>query len=577
MNVPVNTSLIKQLQWLQANAESNGEYTIVVTSDENIEAQTLSFPDKSNITVRLTGEGEKIISLKGKGSLFTVESAVTLILGNGVTLQGCDENDKSLINIKSGGNFTMIGGKISGNIAFSSGAGVRVSSGGNFMMTDGEISGNKAAIEDPLFLSNGGGISNFGNFTMTGGKISGNIAFGSGGGVHVAEGNFTMSGGEISGNTAAKGEGGGVNHDRGGNFTMSGGEISGNTAQTMAGGVSIFGGSHFIMSYGKIINNTTKGNGGGVLVGETCTFEVSDCQISGNTANEGSGGGVFVNPDGNFKMKGGEISSNTTKGSGGGVAIIGNFIMENGVISGNNSYVTGGGVVLNGSFIMRNGIISNNKATSISSKKSAGGGVDVLKNGNFTMKDGKIFGNTADVDPQVRVGISGQFNKIGGTVDGSTSNSSDSNGCYRNKSVINKNMMGGTVGDNTSNSGGSSGCYRNKSMINKRKSLWLCLFLGWLGVHRFYEHKIETGILYLCTFGIFGIGWIIDLMLLVNEIKPLKESKKDGAIGGVCAALANSFGINITFIRMLWICLTILSGGIGVLIYLLCWLVMFIA
>lgn len=38
----------------------------------------------------------------------------------------------------------------------------------------------------------------------------------------------------------------------------------------------------------------------------------------------------------------------------------------------------------------------------------------------------------------------------------------------------------------------------------------ICLLFGWLGIHRFRERRTGLGILYLCTFGIFGIGWIVD-------------------------------------------------------------------
>lgn len=38
----------------------------------------------------------------------------------------------------------------------------------------------------------------------------------------------------------------------------------------------------------------------------------------------------------------------------------------------------------------------------------------------------------------------------------------------------------------------------------------LILFLGWTGAHKFIEKKTGMGLLYLFTFGIFGIGWIID-------------------------------------------------------------------
>ena len=40
----------------------------------------------------------------------------------------------------------------------------------------------------------------------------------------------------------------------------------------------------------------------------------------------------------------------------------------------------------------------------------------------------------------------------------------------------------------------------------------ITLFLGWAGIHKFMDKKIGMGILYLCTFGLFGIGWIIDII-----------------------------------------------------------------
>lgn len=50
------------------------------------------------------------------------------------------------------------------------------------------------------------------------------------------------------------------------------------------------------------------------------------------------------------------------------------------------------------------------------------------------------------------------------------------------------------------------------SRKNKLVALLLCIFLGELGIHRFYVGKVGTGILYLFTCGLFGIGWVVDII-----------------------------------------------------------------
>ena len=56
----------------------------------------------------------------------------------------------------------------------------------------------------------------------------------------------------------------------------------------------------------------------------------------------------------------------------------------------------------------------------------------------------------------------------------------------------------------------------NTSDKKKMTALMLCLFLGYLGVHHFYVGRIGMGILYLFTAGLFGIGWIIDLIKIAT-------------------------------------------------------------
>ncbi|MFC4992726.1 NINE protein [Rubritalea tangerina] len=49
-------------------------------------------------------------------------------------------------------------------------------------------------------------------------------------------------------------------------------------------------------------------------------------------------------------------------------------------------------------------------------------------------------------------------------------------------------------------------------------------FLGLFGIHRFYMGKIGTGILWLLTGGIFGIGYVYDFFTL-NEQISLRNSQ----------------------------------------------------
>lgn len=55
---------------------------------------------------------------------------------------------------------------------------------------------------------------------------------------------------------------------------------------------------------------------------------------------------------------------------------------------------------------------------------------------------------------------------------------------------------------------------------NKWVAFFLCLFLGGVGAHKFYEGKIGMGILYLFTVGLFGIGWFVDCIALLFKPNP---------------------------------------------------------
>lgn len=64
----------------------------------------------------------------------------------------------------------------------------------------------------------------------------------------------------------------------------------------------------------------------------------------------------------------------------------------------------------------------------------------------------------------------------------------------------------------------------NRLIVGKEKNKWvalvLCVMLGMFGIHKFYEGKILTGILYLFTFGLLGFGWVIDIILIALKPNP---------------------------------------------------------
>ncbi len=60
--------------------------------------------------------------------------------------------------------------------------------------------------------------------------------------------------------------------------------------------------------------------------------------------------------------------------------------------------------------------------------------------------------------------------------------------------------------------------------INYNVAWVLLTFLGPLGVHRFYMGKWISGIVYLCTLGIFGIGYIYDYWTLNDQITLINGS-----------------------------------------------------
>lgn len=71
------------------------------------------------------------------------------------------------------------------------------------------------------------------------------------------------------------------------------------------------------------------------------------------------------------------------------------------------------------------------------------------------------------------------------------------------------------------------GSVQQADASDKKKllTLLLCIFLGYLGIHRFYVGKALSGLFWLLTGGIVGIGVVVDAVLILFNAFTDKHGK----------------------------------------------------
>lgn len=62
--------------------------------------------------------------------------------------------------------------------------------------------------------------------------------------------------------------------------------------------------------------------------------------------------------------------------------------------------------------------------------------------------------------------------------------------------------------------------YRGGTPKDKWVAFILCFFFGVFGAHCFYEGRVGAGLLRLFTAGLFGIGWLVDLITILTKPNP---------------------------------------------------------
>ena len=78
--------------------------------------------------------------------------------------------------------------------------------------------------------------------------------------------------------------------------------------------------------------------------------------------------------------------------------------------------------------------------------------------------------------------------------------------------VQNNNPIGNFINQFTGNNFAMDS---NVSPKSKVLTLILAIILGYFGIHRLYAGRYITGLVYMFTYGLFGFGWILDIILIL--------------------------------------------------------------
>ena len=67
----------------------------------------------------------------------------------------------------------------------------------------------------------------------------------------------------------------------------------------------------------------------------------------------------------------------------------------------------------------------------------------------------------------------------------------------------------------------------------------ITLLFGWSGLHKFMQRKYGAGFLYLFTFGLFGIGWVIDIVKCIPKTAAHNHSEPsvEDLVDSVCESI----------------------------------------
>ncbi len=343
------------------------------------------------------------------------------------------------IHATGGGNLTVTGSTFTTNRGV--GGAIYMTGAGDLTVTNSTFTGNTAGT---AANANGAAIHSVatGNVSIGNTTITGVIGTTYGGGIFINNSaavtapTMTFTNITVSNNTANN-NGGGIGINTKGAVTMTDVEITGNTG--LGGGIYMTGGGSLTLQVATLPANlitgnksTAAGNGGGIHFASAGNLQISNSDVSGNTAGAGiyitgatasstatitdttvtgntNGGGIYYNGEGSMTISGGEVSGNKKAGSGAGIAITSSgtetFALSNFDITGNNTNANGqhgGGIYFTGTgtlSLTNVGVTGN--STAGTNNTSHGGGIYFTGSGTLTLA------GTSDISNNIAVGAGG--------------------------------------------------------------------------------------------------------------------------------------------------------------------------
>ena len=299
--IPGNT-VIDQLEWLQDNAQANGNYVVVARLNEpRIPGNNpfgISYGLRENITVTITtieGLPRQTLRLLGSGVMLDVGPTNTLILQN-INLQISDTPQQTdpIVSVYNG-TLQMTNSAISGNYG---GRGVLLTAGGTLNMGNGAvIYGNSGGVfaESGVLAKKESRVYMYGNATIRNNRIHINYLRPFGAGVSLKNSTLIMrDSAAVNYNYTLSGSGGGISAE--------GDQISGL-------------GAHVYMFDSAMVHGNSALSAGGIHMWSDSNLNIhgNNVRISANRAHSApggfgwNGGGVSFMGAVRFQISGGTI------------------------------------------------------------------------------------------------------------------------------------------------------------------------------------------------------------------------------------------------------------------------------